>query len=145
MAYKYTYAKNFELTKVGTAITMKGYGDGVLVFYLGAVKSNVGKIRHIFALHPSEIKTIEEKSTFMTFNHPVSWNETKVNAYECAKQEYPAIFKVTEDLKMPIHAPDNWSVKIKSFDGLPYTEFVTPFKKLEEILYILEREIQYGV
>lgn len=143
--FTYTYAKDFELTKVGTAITMKGHGDRVLVFYLGAVKSNTGKIRHIFALHPSELDTIQEKNTFMTFNYPKDWSQIKMNAYNCAKQQYPAIFNVIEDIKIPIHAPDNSNMKIRSFDGLPYAEFIAPLKRLDQILYILEREVQYGV
>jgi len=146
MASTYTYAKDQELTKVGVAVTIGGRGASIETFYLGAVKSDsTGMIRHIFAMHPSMKGTSNAEECMMNFEMMIDCNESKVNVYLCAEKVYPAIFGVIERLDVPIYAPDNGSVKTRTFNGVLYKDFVCSFKQLEAILLTLEKEVRDGI
>lgn len=146
MASTYTYAKDKELTKVGLALTMKGSGSTIEVFYLGAVVSDsTGMIRHIFAMHPSMKGTSNAEECMMNFEMMDDCNESKTNVYLCAEKVYPAIFGVIERLDVPIYAPDNSSLKSRRFNGIPYKDFTCSHKELEAILLTLEKEVRDGI
>lgn len=143
MVSTYTYAKNQELTKVGDAVTLRVVGSTIDVFYLGAVQSDsTGRIRHIFAMHPSMKNTSKAEECMMNFEMMIDCYEFKTNAYLCAKKMYPAIFGVIERLDVPICAPDKSSVKTWTFNGVPYKDFIRPFQQLETILLTLEKEVR---